>query len=234
MSYKKMRKQLLKHFEENNFKEEYKNNNINENQYYVPNKYNLDLVINFPGYKTKRKKGYWYYDYRVDLNNTPISHVNIIIDLYNKAIQLDDITILYDFLIDIAHQGDDFNRKNYLKLDNINFSPPSQELLGIANKVYNDKNKHFDYSGNENWNYSIDELSHLIMWIVLQEDINYPMDKNFSGRRMSFYRYLEAIYTSKSNNKKINKVIKRAIKHGKPNLWKNENINYQPIIELGN
>lgn len=69
--------------------------------------------------------------------------------------------------------------------------------------------------------YSLDELLHTIAWIALQEDINYPMPR-YQGRKMPFYRYIEAIYvyTDPENPHKLNRqtVLDRTNVKGKPPL----------------
>ncbi len=247
MSYLSMRQELLRVFHQNNFEgvwqigEEQKaanrgrNPNINILQYNVPNNSNLDLVINFPGMKTKRNNFGFVYDYRVDLNGIAISHANIILDLYNKSSQIPENTDwLIDFLIDLATNGDEYIRLNHQKLIDYEFSTPDEELINYVDKVHRNLNKNFQRAGNKNWNYTIDQLAHLIMWIVLQEDINYPMPR-LQGRRMSFYRYLEAIYCAKNPNDKyhtLSSVIERALSHSQPKLWNECNINYNPIRNL--
>lgn len=247
MSYQTMRQHLLNTFNKNNFEyvwatgERLKNSrssrnpNINAIKYQYPNNYNLNLVVNFPGYKTNRNKyGKLVYDYRVDLNNIPISHVNIIVDIYNKAIQSQDAAeILQSFLIEIAQKGDDLNINKYKQLNELNIAPPSQELLKYVSDIHNNSHKTYLRHGNENRNYTLEELSTLIPLIVLQEDINYPMPR-FQGRRMSFYRYLEAIYCAKpSAIHNLGEVIERALSHKRLELW-NNCIDYRAITELAN
>lgn len=246
MSYTTLRQQLLKVFNDMNFRqlwengqrEKYRNNGRNPNtnilNYQVPNQYNFNLTVNFPGYKTEiNRYGNFVYDYRVSLNNIPISHVNIIVDLYNKAKQAPEIiNLLSNYLISIAQAGDELNLANFNNIHDMIFNVPNQNLLQYVAQIHNDMNKNYLYRGNLNWNYTLEELSILIPLIVLQEDINYPMPR-FEGRRMSFYRYLEALYCAGNNAQhNLGEVIKRALSHRRPTLW-NDCINYQPIVGLG-
>jgi hypothetical protein len=81
--------------------------------------------------------------------------------------------------------------------------------------------------------YSLDELLHTIAWIALQEDINYPMP-NYQGRKMPFYRYIEAIYvyTNPKNPFNFDKqtILSRTNIKGKPPLP--INIDYGVIHNL--
>lgn len=250
MSFTTMQQQLLNVFRQNNFQRVWedgeaqkeanrgRNPAINTIQYQVPNNFNQSLTINYPGYKTKKNyNGYIVYDYRVDLNNIPISHANIIVDLYNKARQLPNVNSLRNLLFDLARNGNDIDLNNHLELLNFQFAPPSEELLNSVTMIHNQIGKQYQIDGNLNWNYSIQQLCALIMWIVLQEDINYPMRfRPLQGRRMSFYRYIEALYCAENpedNEHTIAHVIERALHHGIPGAWHNININYQPIIDLG-
>lgn len=51
---------------------------------------NFKINIIYPVYKSKIDGSNITYDYRVEINGVPISHVNIILDLYNKSFQIDN------------------------------------------------------------------------------------------------------------------------------------------------
>lgn len=247
MSFATLRQQLLVEFQRQNFRSFWeagellkdnnngRNPNINRLYFIVPNDYNLQLTVNFPGYKTSLNRlNNLVYDYRVDLNSIPISHVNIIVDLYNKAVQAPNIiNSLLDLLIRLAYAGDDCNINNSIYINNLLINPPSQNLLQSISQTHRRLRKTFQQRGNENWNYSIEQLATLIPLIVLQEDINYPMPR-YEGRRMAFYRYLEAIYCAQNTSEHdIEEVIERALSHQRPQLWQNH-INYKQITDLAN
>lgn len=205
------------------------NSNVNTKSFTVTNKYNLDLVISFPGYKTKIEKEKVTYDYRVSLNNVAISHANIVVDLYNKAIQLgSNSSLLTEYLFDLAINGYNYNREKYLKL-NGPFNPPSDILLNQIQNIHTELGKNFGLNGNQNWNYSLDELTYTIMFIVLQEDINYPPPR-YLGRKMPFSRYLEAIYFAQSPNNGIfnlKDVLRRTLVHNeRPRPYQLDGLNY--------
>ncbi len=223
MFYDKLEKRLVKIFKDNDFvgamirKEEKFQS--------VKNKYNLDLQIKYPGYKAEVRNGKVIYDYRVDYNGISISHVNVVVDLYNKIVQAPQLRELYrEFLIDISRSGWEIDLDKCKKLDEVRIENPSDELLNYINTIHNRLNKSYNRVGNEGKVYSIYELAYFISLIVMQEDINYPMPR-FEGRRMSFYRYLEAI-----NGEDLAQVIQRTLSHTRPPLM--EGINYKEIIEL--
>lgn len=238
MSYKTMKTKLLTVFNKYDFKDLILNDNFNTQNTLIDTLDNgSKIYITFPGYKSKIKGNFITYDYRVNIRNTIIdtalSHVNIIIDLYNKAIQLgQNAYILRNLLYDLAANGDNYTRNNYLLLDQSIFNTPGRNLLNYSNNIHTNLNKQYNKQGNS-WNYSLDELIHSILWIVLQEDINYPMPR-FQGRRMPFYRYLETLYCAQNPNDEIHtlgNVIERALSHTRPNLWINC-INYDNIENL--
>lgn len=60
-------------------------------------------------------------------------------------------------------------------------------------------------------------LQHLIYWITLQEEINFPRSKGKSGINLAFCRYLEAIYSSQPlSNFTIEDVEARCNNYGQP------------------
>lgn len=236
MSYEIMRQQLLNVFNQNNFLQAWNNRQINTLQYQVPNNYNLNLTINYPGMKTRIENNVVVsYDYRVDLNGIAISHANIIVDLYNKASQLrDEAYILENLLLDIAVNGNGFNRNAYVNLNQLQFTLPGPNLINYVATTHRNLRKSYQVAGNQQWNYNLDELTNLICWIVLQEDINYPMPR-YQGRRMPFYRYLETLYCARNPQDQqhtLANVIERALSHSRPALWQGCNINYNPITNL--
>ncbi|MDU1311476.1 MULTISPECIES: hypothetical protein [Clostridium] len=232
--YTKLEKQIVEIFNKNNFLQLYYQNKKAFIKLKTGLEVNndLDIKIVFPGYKTKVSGDkVEKYDYRVDYNDIPVSHVNIVIDFYNKVVQAPHLkSKLEEFIIDLAIKGSNINRDIYLELERFRFLPPNVELLQKVKLLHNKIGKKYLFEGNYNKNYSIDELSKLITLIVMQEDINYPMPR-YEGRRMSFYRYLEAIHCV-DINKKIDEVILRALSHTRPKLW-NE-IDYSKIRNIVN
>ncbi|MCR4945003.1 MAG: hypothetical protein K5986_11320 [Clostridium sp.] len=223
MFYNRLEERLVKIFKDNDFIGAMRRNE--EKFIPVKNKYDLDLQIKYPGYKAEIRNGKVIYDYRVDYNSIPISHVNVVVDLYNKIVQAPQLRELYrEFLVDISRNGWGINLDKYKGLDEVKIKNPSEELLNHITVIHNGLNKSYNRIGNEGKVYSTCELAYFISLIVMQEDINYPMPR-YEGRRMSFYRYLEAI-----NGKDLSHVIRRTLSHTRPPLL--DGINYKEIIEL--
>lgn len=245
MNYNELEKNLLQIFENkhfvNHFEEYLKTNQKNKlnSQSEIVNS-QLNLKINFPGYKTKKKYNHYTkknkitYDYRVDLNEIAISHTNIVVDIYNKSIQNPEIRIpLYNFLVDISKNALNTNLNNHQLLLNFKFTAPTPELLNQAAIAHQINRKIYNKNANK-LNYSLEQLKYLISYIVLQEDINYPMPKK-AGRRMSFYRYIEAIICSSTrNNYSLSDVITRSLSHNFPPLWEKYLSYYRPVFNLAN
>ena len=145
------------------------------------------LAIRFPGYKTTNEKCD-YCVYLVDGSvEKPISHVEIMQDLYNKVTK-DNFNHLKQYVEDVARIGKDVKKESYGNID-------------------------FDKG------FTFQELTGLMFYIAIQEDINYP-GVRYQGRKMCFYRYLEAIYCKNNNNHTINEAFQRANARGYiPNNW---------------
>ncbi len=75
---------------------------------------------------------------------------------------------------------------------------------------YNGTNTTYD-------NANLQYLQHLIYWITLQEEINYPRRRGFAGINLAFCRFVEAIYSTQPNiNFTIQTVQARCDNHGGP------------------
>lgn len=62
----------------------------------------------------------------------------------------------------------------------------------------------------------MDEFKHLVYWIVLQEDINFPRP-TYKGVNMPFWRYIEGIVAAEHPDLiNIDQVIRRTNNHGAP------------------
>lgn len=67
--------------------------------------------------------------------------------------------------------------------------------------------------------FSFEELTALMFYIAIQEDINYP-ETCYDGRKMCFYRYLEAVYCKVNTNHRFDEACDRAVaKRYKPRKW---------------
>jgi hypothetical protein len=229
-----MRDYLLSIFEEYNYvnlyeKKEQKTIRV---QSYVDG----EIFITFPGYKAIVTNGIVKsYDYRVDINKghilTSLSHVNIIVDLYAKVkesngLLYDDIkTLLYN--ISVNKEINPLTGTKYLNNYITKNIETRKDYLNYIAKIHTKikdnygKTKYYNRRGNS-WDYSIDDIVHSIRWIVLQEDINYPITNGKQGRKMPFKRYYEAIYTAVNNTRSLEEVIRRVLQKGYPPAdWKN-------------
>lgn len=109
---------------------------------------------------------------------------------------------LYRFLMDIGVNCLNVNFKNYNNLATYQFNPPSVQLLTEVDNCHRHLNKRFNRNANLK-NYSLNELLSTIAYIVLQEDINYPIDKGYNGRKMCFSRYIEALIVAQHSNHQV-------------------------------
>lgn len=181
-----------------------------------------EIHLIFPGYKSKVTPRFTVYDYRVDLhkdgfNPVALSHSNIIIDIYNKVVYGGmSIEKLYNALINITLEGD-FELESIR--ENLIYTPqhPSEALKNKAKKAHGKKN--YNQNGNS-FDLDIEELIASIKWIMLQEDINYPIAKGFLGRKMSLARYIETLFVTQNNSYSLTHVIQRALSHERPVNWK--------------
>lgn len=189
------------------------------------------FTVVFPGYKAKRVGEKMVYDYRVDITKcgttTALSHANIIVDIYNKIRNGRlDASRFRAILIRFFMDADESCMKEVFSLP-YNAVKPEQELLqqvkiAHESKTYNAVGNSFDLT--------MEELLVSIKWIVIQEDINYPIAKGFEGRRMPLARYLEAIMVADSGGHMLEEVIQRALSHSRPSRW--SDISYSFIDEI--
>lgn len=172
------------------------------------------IQIVFPGYKPNAT------DYRVELVKNgvaiPLSHMNIIVDLVNKtAYQGMDVNGLRAALEKHAIEGalDFAALASTLPYQQ---NAPSQVLL---QRVPTSR-------GNES-DLTLEELFTVIRWSALQEDINYPIANGKAGRRMSYYRYAEALHGVKHGTPTIEEMVPRTqFKGYPPALLQGQGMNY--------
>ena len=100
-------------------------------------------------------------------------------------------------------------------------------MIAIVNKAHGPKKLNIIGSS---FDLTIEELFTSIKWIVLQEDINYPISSGFEGRKMPYSRYIEAVYTTESNGRTIENVIQRALAHFRPTQWKDMDYSFRKNI----
>ena len=189
------------------------------------------IVISFPGYKASLQPRR-VFDYRVDLEIgefvTTLSHANIIVDLFNKLKSGGgDPSHFRNAIVRLATEG--FVPILGLKEDLAYTSlSPSEKLIGEVEAIHG--RAPFNREGNS-IDIPLEELFGCIKWIVLQEDLNYPIERGFEGRKMPIARYLEAIFVAQSEEHSLGEVISRAIARRRPGLW--AEMDYSPLAGIG-
>lgn len=221
MVFERCRNFLLDQFAMKGFDEFVQNGLTHESQLlveYLPN--GTRISISFPGYKAKIVDGEVYFDYRVDICKnrlvTSLSHTNIVADIYHKvAFGNMDAEALENCLLGFATTGK-IDPESAAKLNGYICQNPDKQFLDQIKKAHGAK--HYNKAGNR-FDLTLRELFLSLKWIILQEDINYPMEKGFEGRKMAVNRYLEAIYAAKNPDRTIEEVIERCLTHGRPKPW---------------
>lgn len=186
-----------------------------------------EIYISYPGLKARLgtdKK--IVYDYRVDIVTSKIkaslSHVNIIVDIYNKCLHNFDRESMRQLLIETAREGQ-FDVNQCSQFGSYSYQAVDKSLLGCATDVHTGLGKSYNSSANQ-FDLTFEELFNSIFWIVLQEDINYPMPR-YQGRKMPFSRYLEALHCFDSKHS-LDEVIERALTEGRPPTDWIDNMDY--------
>lgn len=179
------------------------------------------LLAVFPGVKAcvKGRRGV-VYDYRVDIIKgdvrTTLSHVNIVVDVYSKCYrQRELIPDFRKFLGNLAAKGlEEPYIGTRLANDIVPGEPPLSDWLDCVQGVHDKLGKTFNRDGNQ-WDLTLDELSSSMFWIAIQEELNYPREEGYEGRRMPFARYLEATYwVDKGMN--LGDLVHRVLAHDRP------------------
>ncbi|MFH1689138.1 MAG: hypothetical protein ABIE42_02740 [Candidatus Eisenbacteria bacterium] len=193
--------------------------------------YGAEIQLRFPGLKTKLYKQPARYDFRVDIlradSSTTPSHASVIADIHNKCLLRPDLVadltlLLHNMFPD--SDGDPLDETRHLS-DYSSLAPPGPDLLKAIAHSHAGLGKIFKPAANER-DLSVPELIAVVKWITLQEDINYPMEQGFEGRRMPFARYIEAVHSAASG-RSIEEVVERALMHRRLQLW--EGVEYGVI-----
>jgi hypothetical protein len=190
------------------------------------------IYISYPGLKARiGKNGKIVYDYRVDIVTSrlsaSLSHANIIVDIYNKCLQGFDPELMKQILIGSARKGQ-IDVEQYSQVKSYSCCAVNQSILRCAIDAHAALGKAYNSTANQA-DLTFEELFSSIFWIVLQEDINYPMPK-YQGRKMPFSRYLEALHCFESDHT-LNEVISRALVEGyPPNDWIDMDYSFRRFI----
>jgi hypothetical protein len=191
-----------------------------------------EIYISYPGLKARLGTDEKVvYDYRVDIVKpqfkASLSHVNIIVDIYNKCLHNFDCESMRQLLIQTAREGQ-FDVNQCSQLGSYSYQAVDQSLIHCATDVHKALGKTYNSMANKN-DLTFEELFNSIFWIVLQEDINYPMPR-YQGRKMPFSRYLEALYCFDSKHS-LDEVIERALIEGRPpSDWSDMDYSFRRLI----
>lgn len=125
-------------------------------------------------------------DYRLKYNNCIIKHTDIVCAIYEFVKQGgNNGLVITNFIVNLYKYG--LNANTNTTCNKIKFK---SEYL------------------------SLNELKHLLYWLVLQEDINYPRPQRM-GVRMPLIRYIESAMSALHPNLlPIEEVLKRTNNHG--------------------
>lgn len=221
MSFEDTKNKLLSIFAENRFTENYRmgNNHACNVPLYICKNGSV-ISISFPGYKSVVSEDKTLYDYRVDITKNgktySLSHSNIIVDIYNKILYCGmSIPDLKDILVEFAKTGE-IDLHDIEKRLKYTTKTPTQ---AIRDKVLTEHHtKYYCAEANE-YDWNLEELFYSIKYIVIQEDINYPIADGYEGRKLSFARYMEIIDVVENENHRLVGVINRALSHSRPMKW---------------
>lgn len=208
MPYTNLKNNLIANFKENNFESLFNSKKYYAKTLTIPNDYNLNISLSFPGKLSKQTKYGIKYDYRFQFNGQAITHEDIVRDLNNSIrVNPDIFNELYTLLINLC----------------------SEPFIEISD--YPDlQNYYNDYTPK----FKLEELVTIIPYLVVQEDINFPMPC-FDGRRMSFYRYIEALLCTLPNSSmNIEQIVLRTNFKGgsRPAPMKEFTEYYKPIYYI--
>jgi hypothetical protein len=232
LDYEPSKKYLLDLFNTNHFVQNFQSRKLHSSQIIIQECSNGTRIgVSFPGYKTQIKPNQIVYDYRVDILKgsvtTALSHANIIVDIYNKMTSGGmSSKIFREVLIELSREGH-FDVSELSKKLTYKSIKPSEELKERANKAH--KGKIYNTIGNS-FDLSIEELIIAMKWIVLQEDINYPIAKGYEGRKMPFARYIETTHIIEHTTYSLEQVIERALSHSRPSLWNEFDYSFRNFI----
>ena len=233
MNFQQARSHLKTIFNQNSFSQNVQNKKIHASQVVVEKLGNgNEIFVSFPGYKAYITGNKIIYDYRVDIMKngikTALSHTNIITDIFNKIESCNmSASELRNVFIDVSQEGN-ISLQDIIQKLPYNPSEPNQNLLKRVANAHNEKK--YNSVGNS-FDLTLEELFSSIKWIVIQEDINYPISNGYEGRKMPFTRYLEAIFVTQNTSHSLEEVIQRALSHSRPSQWNEMDYSFRDLIK---
>lgn len=217
MDFSRAKKQLHQIFQENDFAGLLQTGQKHAKTVQVARCSNKSVIwISFPGYKAMKKAGKIIFDYRVMLEKHggmyPLSHTNLIVDIYTKCLYGNmEVGLFEKFLAKSFEQGND-----EIPVMEIRYTDTPAYLLQYIKKAHRDKK--YLLEGNRAY-LTLEELFLTMKWIVIQEDMNYPVKQGLEGRKMPLSRYMEAIEVARNGKHELKEVIRRALSHSRPRKW---------------
>jgi len=188
-----------------------------------------NIWILYPGYKAIQNPTSHKYDFRVDLEienkHVTCSHLNLIVDLFNKGSQRQ---YSQDQLLELVHSAA-FSRPTIFRSQSGTAPSPNirnQVALACRNlsRVYSEEANKYDLSP--------EQFCEVAVWIFVQEEMNYPSPK-FRGRSLALERYIEAIHVLDCKVHSLEEVIERALmERGVPPRW--NDVDYTIADEVRN
>ena len=119
----------------------------------------------------------------------------------------------------------------YNKTTKCNFEYMKKYVESVAKTGRNIKIEHGLEGAFDN-GFSFEQLTDLMFFIAIQEDINYP-EVRYQGRIMCFYRYLEAIYCKAYDNHTIEEAIEKALARRRiPPNWQDVGDLYDVVSKI--
>ena len=189
-----------------------------------------EITISFPGYKTRILGSKIVYDYRVNLIKggitTSLSHSNIIVDILNKITNTNINNKEFEDLLKQSSIEGDFNFNSILEYIPI---LPKSDLIESVNSIHRKLGKTFNINGNLT-DLDLEELFKSLLYIVLQEDINYPISKGYLGRKMCYSRYIET-FNLRDGSNNLDNLISRTLSHTRPTNWNHVDYGFLEFIK---
>jgi hypothetical protein len=187
------------------------------------------LHLTYPGLKAghTRKIPRYQYDFRVDFSypegpTRTISHAEIVLDLYSK--------------VTLKHMTYE-EARNLLRDIRDGRTPPDTHYakqripaayVATCRQIHEQMGKSFRPTSQQAL--SPFQLAALLIFILLQEEANYPsyiLGKRspFSGRTLALDRYIEAIWSAAHAPHRLSEVLLRTLQErGRPKRW--EGVSY--------
>ncbi|MEK6985498.1 MAG: hypothetical protein AABX89_03835 [Candidatus Thermoplasmatota archaeon] len=147
----------------------------------------------------------------------PFSHASIMVDLFEKvATKALDAAALAGMIAGLANSNTTFTFQSIEAILRA-YQPQARPTAAAVGAAQRGSSR---YAASHNsYDLAMDELFHLIFYIGLQEDFNYPGGR---GRRLALERYAEAVHAGRAADlAMLEEAVRRAMNHGRsiPARW---------------